>query len=209
MKRVFYLLMVILLFSVALNAASDTNFTFSIHGTYLTIANDDFKTEYGGKKLYPEGRITANILGNFYLWGSYGFLPVRSTWTEWSNKKYVEPDIAGKRTLDKHIISFGAGYFAGYIEESHFGIRAEAGICGIYHTINTTYTKIETKAVVGTSQSKQSGYGFRGSLGITYGLYKKLFSEVSLGYIYAADSINSVRVNMGGLKVALGLGVGI
>ena len=55
--------------------------------------------------------------------------------------------------------------------------------------------------------AKQSGIGVRGDLALTYGLYKSIFGEVEVGYMYASDKIDGVRSNLGGFHLALGLGI--
>lgn len=206
MKRVLLLLVVIVLFSSILSA-SRTRFTFTIYGNYLTIEDDAFKAQYGGKKIYPEAKVTATLFGNIYLWGSYGFFPSHYNWTEWSNKGLVLADIEGERTADKRIMSGGVGFFAGYIEPSNFSLKLEVGICSITNDIESTRNFIDTKEFIDSEETKQSGVGVRGRLGVTYGLYKKLFSELSLSYMYAADKVDDKWVNLGGIQVSIGLGL--
>ena len=206
MKRVLFLIVVIVLLSGILSA-SGTKFTFTIYGNYLTIEDDDFKRLYGGKKYYPEGKISVAIFGNLYLWGSYGFFPSRYNWTEWSNKGLVLPDIEGERTADKRIMSGGVGFFAGYIRPSDFSLKIVVGICNITNAIESMRNFIDTNEFIDSFEEKQSATGIRGRLGVTYGLYKKLFSELSVSYMYAADKVNDSRVNLGGLQVSVGLGL--
>lgn len=206
MKRVLLIVLVIFLFSAILTA-SGKKFTVTIYGNYLTIADDDFKEEYGGKKFFPEGKITVTLFGNLYLWGSYGFFPSSYNWTEWSNKGIVEADIEGERTADKRIISGGVGFFAGFIKKSEFSIKVEAGICSITNTIEATLNEIATQQFISSMEEKQSGIGIRGRLGATYGLYKNLFSELSLSYLYATDKVDDKRINLGGIQLSIGLGL--
>jgi len=206
MKRVLLLIVVIVLFSGILSA-SGTKFTLTIYGNYLTIEDDDFKEKYGGKKFFPEAKVSVTVFGNFYLWGSYGFFPSRYNWTEWSNKGIVLPDIEGESTADKRIISGGVGFFAGYIEPGNFSIKVELGICSITNAIESTRNFIDTKEFIDSLEEKQSGTGIRGRFGVTYGLYKKLFSELSLSYMYAADKVDDKRINLGGMQVSIGLGL--
>ena len=46
-----------------------------------------------------------------------------------------------------------------------------------------------------------------GSLGFTYGLVKNIYSEFSISYLYATDKRDDERYNLGGLKLALGIGI--
>jgi hypothetical protein len=74
MKRVLLQVLVIVLVA-ALLPASGTKLTIAIHGNYLTIADDDFKAQYGGKKIFPEGKVAVTIFGNVYLWGELWLFP--------------------------------------------------------------------------------------------------------------------------------------
>ena len=206
MKRVLLLLLVIFLLS-AFVSASGTKFTLTIHGNYFSNADADFKDQYGDTKIYPEGKIAVTIFGNVYLWGSYGFFPSTYTWTEWSNKGEVEADIAGERTADKRMISGGVGFFAGYIRKSDFAARVEVGLCSITNSIESTTNRVGTNEFLGSEEDEQSGIGIRASLGVTYGLYKSLFSEVSLGFMYATEKVEDERINLGGFQLSVGLGL--
>jgi hypothetical protein len=143
----------------------------------------------------------------FIYGGSYGFFPDQYKWTEWSNKGVVEADIAGKRTVDKRIISGGVGFFVGYIKRNEFAVKAEAGICRITNAIESIRNIIATGELIDSGDEKQTGTGIRGTLGVTYGLYKKLYSELSFCYMYASDKVNDKRVNLGGIQLSVGLGL--
>jgi len=84
---------------------------------------------------------------------------------------------------------------------------AELGVCDITNVIDSTFSNVNTSAVIRTEAARQTGLGFRGSLGVTYGLFKNLFAEISIGYMYSADTIDSVRSKLGGLHYAIGLGI--
>jgi len=210
MKRVLIVILIILIYSVSLSGAGK-NFMITVSGNYLSNADSDYKERYGERNFFPEGKISIRLMGNLYLWGSYGFLSSSYNWQEWSYKGAAEADLKGESVLDKLVISGGIGYYVGYIEKSEISIKVEAGICKITHNIASTINQIDTDLITGSSETKESGIGIRGNLGVTYGLYKSLFSEVSIGYLYAVDKVKvgdgNQRIYLGGLRMSVGLGL--
>jgi hypothetical protein len=210
MKRVLIVMLIILIYSVSLSGAGN-NFMITISGNYISNADSDFKERYGKRDFFPEGKISIRLKGNLYLWGSLGFFSSDYNWEEWSYKGSAEPDLEGENILDKLVISGGIGYYIGYIEKNEMSIKVEAGICRITHDIVSTLNQIDTNTITSSEETKESGIGIRGNLGVTYGLYKNLFSEVSIGYLYATDKIKvgdeNQRIYLGGLRASVGLGL--
>ena len=66
---------------------------------------------------------------------------------------------------------------------------------------------IEPEQFIRSEEASQWGLGGRANLSFTYGLYKSIFAEASLGFMYAPDKIDGVRSNLGGFHLALGLGM--
>lgn len=183
------------------------NFTFTLYCDYLSLADANYQSEYGGKKFLPEAKITLRVKGNFYLWGSGGFLPAKYTWNEWSNKGIVESDIEAKNTSQKFFFSGGLGYYIGYRDPSEFSVSAEVGFSSAFNTIEITAKMKGSNSVLQGDKTTESGIGLRGNLGITYGLIKNIFAEASLGYMYIWDERDDGAFNAGGLRLALGLGM--
>jgi hypothetical protein len=206
MKRVVLFIGVILLFAGVVTA-SGTKFIFTLHGNYLNVADNTFTSQTGKKKIYAEGKAAVTIYENLYVWGSYGLAPIHDTLSQWSSKATFDADISVARVLEKRVISGGVGFFIGYLEPQEVSLMAELGVCDITNVIDSTFSNVNTSAVIRTEAARQTGLGFRGSLGVTYGLFKNLFAEISIGYMYSADTIDSVRSKLGGLHYAIGLGI--
>jgi len=204
MKKSLIFILLLILTSVFISAE---NFTFTVYGDYLSVADPTYKAEYGGKKLFPEAKITFRVKGNFYLWGSGGFLPASYGWEEWSNKGIVKPDIEAKNTSQKLFYAGGLGYFVGYRDPAEFSVSLEVGFCATNNTIKIKSTQITTNNVVRSEKTTESGIGVRGNLGVTYGLIKNVFAEASLGYMYVWDQRDEENYNAGGLRLAIGLGL--
>jgi len=203
MKR---LLICVLILFLSWTCFSAENLTIYLGGNYLSPSDDYFKTLYGDTKYFPEGKISLRLYGNIYLWGSFGFLKASYKWNEWSNKGLINPDLRGVSEVDKMIISGGVGYFVGYLRPRELSIKIEAGICNIQNSIETSKKQLsgETVAYI---ERKESGIGFRGNFGVTYGLLKHLYSEVSIGVLWASDKIGDDNIKLGGFQASLGLGL--
>ena len=206
MKRIVLSICTILLFAGVVTA-SETKFIFTIHGNYLNVADNTFTSQTGKKKIYVEGKAAVTIYQNLYLWGSYGTFPIHDTLSKWSSKGAFDADISVARVLEKRIFSGGVGFFIGYLEAQEISVMAEIGVCSITNFIDSTSTNINSNAFIQSEAAKQTGVGLRGSLGVTYGFFKNLFAEISIGYMYSADTIDSVRSKLGGLHYGLGIGI--
>jgi len=204
MKKTFVFVLLILFTSVFVSAK---DFMVTVYCDFLSVADDDYKEEYGGRKFFPEIKIAFRIKGNIYLWGSCGFLPAGDSWNEWSNKGVVESDVEVKNRSQKLFFSGGLGYYVGYIAKNDMAIKAELGFCSTTHSIEITANQITTNEVLRSEKSKDSGIGIRGNLGATYGLLKNVFAEASIGYMYVWSKVNDETINAGGFRLAIGLGM--
>lgn len=206
MKKPIGLVLLVLLFSGIATAAGD-RVILTLYGNYLNLAENNFTGQASQSKVFFEAKAAVAISGNIYLWASHGYFPLRDSWTGWDSKNSFDADISMKRTLAKRVIAGGCGFFAGYFEEKQIAIRTEVGICSISNDIESIISKIDTNIRLRSDSAKQSGIGVRGNLAFTYGLYKNIFAEASIGYMYASDKIDDVRSNLGGFHLALGLGI--
>jgi hypothetical protein len=204
MKKTLLMMLVIILLSMGVSAK---NLTLSLNGNYMTVVDREFKTLYGGKKFFPEAKLTLKFTGNLYFWGSFGFLSSSYTWQEWSNKGVPLADLSGKSVVNKTMISGGLGYYVGYIEPGNFAINLELGVCNISNHYKDTTKRIVDKQITKETTKKENGLGLRANFGVTYGFDKNLYSEVSIGYLFATDTVDTSRVELGGLRLALGIGL--
>jgi len=183
--------------------------TFIVSGNYISIEDSTFEDAYGKNKYFPEGKLSFRFSGNFYLWGSFGYLSSKKTWKEWSNKGIPNADMDSISTTDKTIWSGGLGYYVGYLAPYNFSLKLELGVCSIKDSIEEKKTFIATDEVYSSEKGKKSAVGFRGNFGITYGLFKNIFAEASIGYMVAKDTFDDESINLGGLRLSLGLGIAL
>lgn len=204
MKRKVILILAIFLSSVFISAQ---NVILSASGNRISIADSEDKALYGGTGYFPEGKIAFRLTGNFYLWGSLGFFTARYDWQEWSNKGVIAADVQGKNVLNKLIISGGLGYYLGFLRKNDISVKFEIGACRITNSIELSKNMIATNESVSVEKQKEAGIGIRGNVGVTYGIYKNLFAEVTGGYLFATDKVDDKRVKLGGLQLTMGLGL--
>jgi hypothetical protein len=204
MKKTLIFILLVLFTTVFISA---DNFRFTLYGNYFSVADKDYKKEYGGKKYFPEAKLSLRIRGNIYIWGSFGYLPASYTLDDWSNKGAVDPDVVVKHSSDKMFFGGGLGYWVGYFAPHDFSIKFEIGACGTYNTIKMAATKTTTDEVLRTDKSSEIGIGITTNLGVTYGLLKNVYSELSLGYMYVWDQRTAKVINAGGFRLSIGLGM--
>lgn len=204
MKKILSIL--ILLTVLPVLSAAET-FTFILGGNYMDVEDTDFGSRYGEQKYFPEGKLSFRLTGNLYFWTSFGYFSTSYTWDQWSNKGIPIADLEGKSVTKKSIFAGGLGYYIGYLTPGQFSVKLELGVCSVRDAIEDTATLLATNQVVELEEDKKSAVGFRGNFGVTYGLFSRIFAEASLGYIYAADKIDDERMNLGGLRASIGLGI--
>jgi hypothetical protein len=186
---------------------SAKNFRFTVYCDYFSAADTTYKEEYGGRKFFPEAKLSFRVKGHFYLWGSGGFLPASYKWDEWSNKGVVNPDIEGKNASRKFFLSGGLGYWVGYFDKSELALKLELGACSTGTTVKITTDNTASNQNIRSEKNTEWGIGVRGNLGVTYGLLKSVFAEASIGYLYVWNKRDEEYINDGGLRLAIGLGV--
>lgn len=204
MKKTLILVALILVTSVV---ASARDLTVTLYGDYFSVADTNYTNTYGGKKFFPEVKIAYRLKGNFYLWGSCGYLPANYKWDKWSNKGVVEADLKMKNASRKLFFSPGLGYWIGYIDRGQIAIKTELGACITYNATKITEDNIITQKATVTDRNKEWGLGLRGNFGISYGLTKNIFTEASIGYMYVWAKNDDEIINAGGFRLAMGLGL--
>lgn len=206
MKKLMVLVLAVFLFAGTVSAASG-KLILNLYGTALDVAKNNFTGQASRTKAFFEAKAAYAVSANLYIWASHGNFPLRDSWKSWEKKSSFAEDIAIERTLSKRVVSGGCGFFIGYFEPGEFAVRVEAGICSIANSIDSTVSFIATEEFIRSEETRQRGLGGRGNLSFSYGLHRNIFAEASLGFMYAPDTIDNVRSNLGGFHLALGLGI--
>lgn len=185
-------------------------FTLTLKGAYLVSEDDAYIDLYEKTKYAPEGEIEIRFYRNLYIWGSYSLVSGSSEWTEWSSKSLVDPDIRWEIASSRHLVSFGLGYFVGLNEPGEIAIKIEAGVCLIINREVSDKYLVASDTISDTITDKVTHTGAIGELGATYGLWKSLFAEGSISYIYSTETRlvddEETRIQLGGLKLTIGVG---
>jgi hypothetical protein len=208
MKKSLCLVFIVLLASGSAFAGRG-KLIFNLYGNCMDLPANNYTGQASQYKIYFEAKAAYAISGNTYLWASHGYFPLRDSWPGWNSKNSFLSDLNVERKLGKKIISGGCGFFAGYLKKDQIAVRGEIGICAITNDIDTATSRTDTNALLHAETAKQAGIGVRGNLAFTYGLYKNIFGELSVGYMLASDTIDSVRTNLGGFHLQLGLGINL
>ena len=206
MKKLMVLVLAVLLFAGTVSA-SGGKVILNLYGTTLNVAKNNFTDQASRAKAFLEVKAAYAVSANLYVWASHGSFPMRDSWLGWEKKSSFAEDITIERTLSKRVVAGGGGIFIGYFEPGEFAVRAEVGVCSIANAIDSRVSFIATDEFLRNREASQQALGGRGTLSFTYGLYKSVFAEVSLGAMYAPDKIDGVRSNLGGFHLALGLGM--
>jgi hypothetical protein len=200
------LIFVLFIFLMSISVLAE-NVMFTLHLNRLSVANSFYKERYGSPMYSPEGKISVRVLGNIYLWGSFAYISSTYKWEDWSNKGIADPDIEGESILDRLIFSGGLGYYIGYMGKGQISIKFEAGLCNISHSTETNLRTINPKELISSDTYNDSGIGGRANLGFTYGLLKKIYGVIEIGFIYVPDTVNDETSNLGGFRLSMGLGL--
>lgn len=218
-SKFIWCILVLAMISVSLVFGQETKkpyklktFTLTLKGDYLSIADQEYEELYGKKKYFPEGEIEIRLTRNFYFWGSYSLVSGQGEWFEWSNKSMPDPNFRWNITSKRHQIATGIGYFIGLHDPGQFVIRLQLGVCFINHDEDAEKISLITGEPFETNQSMSKKIGGIGEVGIDYVLWKNIFAEISIGYIYATKKMEdeegeTVNEEIGGLKISLGLGM--
>lgn len=206
MKKLMVLVLAVFLLAATAPAAGG-KLILNAYGTCLDLPANSFTAQESQYKVFAEGKASYLVWRNLYVWASYGTFPLRDDWSGWSSKASFAKDLNYERTLAKRMISAGCGYLIGYLEPAQFAIRGEVGACFVANEIGTDVSQIQSGQLLRTDEARQSGIGLRLNLSVDYGLLKGVFAEISAGYTWAGDTIDDVSTKLGGLHLALGLGI--
>lgn len=206
MKKSLGLVLLVFLFSASASAAGG-KLIFNLYGDCMALPVNNYTGQDSQFKIFFEAKAAYLIAGNLYAWASHGYFPLNETWTDWSSKNTFNRDISVERTVAKRIVAGGFGFFAGYLHEQQFAVRAEVGICSIANAIDKSISDITTRVLIRSEAARQAGIGLRANLAFTYGLYRNVFGELAFGYMQASDTIDNVSAHLGGWHLQMGLGL--
>lgn len=191
MKRIFLiLLVVVLLFCVVGERSlkgetgnSGGRLMVTVSGNSLSFADDGFKEIYSSSVIYPELKVAYTFYRGVFLWAGYGFY----------SKKSLTPVLQLETKSSQQFLSGGIGY----ISRISRGVEYTGDI-GIF---SGSY-KEEALGIKLTG----SALGFRIDSGLLFRVTRMFFVEMSVGYMTASDTVDDLKIKLGGFRAGVGLG---
>ena len=146
-------------------------------------ASGDYRRTYGDAVLMPELKLTWLALGDFGVWGSCARV----------DKQGLEAEVNEPAKLGQWFLAAGVGYARGL--GSRMRLRVELGLA---------YVAFREEAL---GRSNEGGaLGWRAGACLDHGLGETLFATLSASYSRVLIDLEPGRIELGGLRVGLGLG---
>jgi tetratricopeptide (TPR) repeat protein len=164
--------------------AASSRFFVNVNVGYLMSIDEDFKTVYGNGSVFPQVKAGFRIARNFYIWGGYGTVSATGT----------VPEVNSDAKTSQNFLSVGLKYSRDFSGKLGFKLEAAA--------VNISYTEEALELEI-----KDSAKGFGVELGLLFNMKKRLYTEVSAGFISATDLVLNKKIKLGGFKTGLGVGV--
>ncbi|NIM11563.1 MAG: hypothetical protein GTO45_05665, partial [Candidatus Aminicenantes bacterium] len=175
-------------------AELDRKFFIAVTGNQMLPSEGSFDDVYGKSLFSPEIKAGYKFYRDFYVWGGYSFLSK-------NGKSY--PEFKEPAKWEEKFLSLGLGYFGNF--SITFGWKAEVGL--IYVSFTEKMSQIEEGEVVDTFSESGNALGLRIGGASIFKFSDRLFTEISLGYLFASDKVNEISIKLGGLRAGIGLGV--
>lgn len=182
MKKYFGIALTIMSLTITLLSGHPT-FYFDLSANYLSSPDMAFRGLYGEDAILPELTAGIQVIGDFYLWAGYGFFNSKAT------TDYLREEMKAQQSY----LSAGLGYRRMISDDFGFKIMLAAVQAGYKEE------GMDTKV-------SGSVLGFRADGGLLMYI-GNVYVELSNGYIYARDTVNSQKIKLGGYKVSLALGI--
>jgi len=155
-----------------------------LSGNFLSPADDGFRTIYSKGVVYPGLKAGYRISRGIYLWAGYGFFSLKSE----------TPVLKLDTKSTQHFLSAGLGVM--------FHISPKLDYTGELGIFSGSYREESMGEVL-----KGSAPGLVLNNGLLIYLNRTFYVELSLGYLTASDTLEDVKIKLGGLRTGLGLGV--
>ena len=167
---------------VAAAPAAD-RFLIAAAGSYLRPSDPGFREIYGAGVFAPGAWAGVRVVKGLHAFAGY----------EWSTKHGTTPELGLEAKSTQRAIWAGLGYVVRVADLVQF--KVEAGGASIGYTEEAMELTISGSAL-----------GFRAGAGFLF-LSRVLFTEFSLGYLGASDTVEDVPIKLGGFKATLCVGV--
>lgn len=150
---------------------------------YLQAADESYGDLYGSGTMFPQVRAGFRMARHFYIWAGFGAFSAKGTIEE----------VNSEASSSQSFLFFGFNYNRNL--SSKLGLKLEAS------AVNVSY-----KEEALDMEIKKSTNGFNIETGLVFNFSKRLFTELSAGYLYASDVVIEKKITLGGFMAGLGLG---
>ncbi|MCX6583035.1 MAG: leucine-rich repeat domain-containing protein [Candidatus Aminicenantes bacterium] len=165
-------------------AERDFKLFFLVSGNYLLPAESRFGDIYGSGPIYPGIAAGYKFSRNMYIWGGYALFSKNGKST------VLEKPSKWKQAY----CSLGIGYY------KNLSIRVAGRV-----SVGAMYVRFSEEAF-GDKVTANTVGGCLEAAGI-YKINRLLFTEISLGYLVASDTVEEISIKLGGFRAGFGLGV--
>lgn len=166
----------------------DWKFFINVTGNQMVSADKNFDDIYGKSLFAPGIEIGYKIYRDFYIWGGYSF----------TSKNGTIPVFEEQAKWKQTFLSFGLGYNGNL--STLLGYKIDIGML----LVNYREEAFEESLSENTFGMKIDGAGI-------IKISDRLFTEISVGYLFANDIINNedyeIKIKLGGLRAGIGLGL--
>lgn len=151
---------------------------------YLQAADESYRGLYGNGTMFPQVRAGYRMARYFYVWAGYGRVSGQGTIEE------VDAEASSSQSF------FLVGFNYNRNISQKLGLKLEVS------AVSVNYKEEALEMEV-----KNSTKGFNVETGLVFNFSRRLFSELSAGYLYASDVISDKKIKLGGFMAGLGLGL--
>ncbi len=185
-KKVILYTIIVLLFSVILNARNGKKMFIEAQGMVMIPSDSKFKNIYGSTIIYPRFKAAYKFGNHFYVFFGCGILKV-------SGKT---PTLKAKADSKHKICQIALGYEGDISKKIQF--RLELGGANLNYS-ETAFGKTVDGSKIGLSVGGSIVYNFSNSF----------FTTFNIGYMGASDKVNDKNIKLGGIHTGIGIGVRI
>lgn len=170
--------------AVNFKAERDFKIFFLVYGNYLRPAESRFGDIYGSGPIYPGVAGGYKFNHNWYIWGGYSFF----------SKNGKSAVLEKPSRWKQEYFSLGIGYYQNI--SLRFAWRGSIGAMVVRFSEEAFGDKV-------TAETFGGGLEAAG----VYKINRLLFTEISLAYLYASDTVEEIEIKLGGLRAGIGLGL--
>lgn len=179
-------------------AVSSRKFFISAAVNYMTPSEKDFEDIYGKSILSPEIKLGYKFYRGFHIWGGYGFASANG-----ESRVFQEPTKWHQGLLSMGFSMLG---LSDRDLSKKFGFKTEMGVFYTWYQEEMN-PKEEDRAK--KFKTSGSAVGVRLEVGVIFKTTDEMFTEISMGYLLASDTIEKTakKLNLGSLNALVGLGL--